>query len=803
MERWIRARYIPSIPLGKNGERVTASQEHILLSKNAAKEGMVLLKNRDGRLPLASGSRLALFGKGCVDYVKGGGGSGDVTVPYIVNLVDGFRGLDDSVTLFDDTVEFYEKAVQAAYRDGQAPGLIEEPELPETLVKKARAFTDNAIVTISRFSGEGWDRKSDMDKIEKHEGILRQTPAEQSGRLFPRGDFELSDREEAMLALVERYFDRIIVVLNVGSMVNVARYEEDEHVAAVFLAWQAGLEGGRAAAELLMGIGCPSGRLADTFAHSLKDYPGSATFYDSDSYAEYEEDIYVGYRYFETIPGAKDKVVYPFGYGLSYTDFTMEEVASRAEGDTLTVSVLVRNVGPVAGKEVVQLYVSAPQGLLGKPAKELCAFRKTRLLAPGEEEIVTLRCDIREMASYDDLGKVQECAYVLEKGEYRFFCGANVRDAVPVSAVITLQENEIVAQLSHRMAPYQLKRRMLADGSYESLPQREPNDPNATVLMRPETKDIDGVQPATRAVPRIPRRTKIGPMLQDVADGEMTLQEFIATLSDDDLIHLVGGQPNTGVANTFGIGNDPVHGIPNIMTADGPAGLRVWSETGIRTTAFPCACLLSCTWDPDIVYAVGRAGGEEVKENNIFMWLTPAVNIHRSPLCGRNFEYYSEDPMLTAVLGGAMVRGIQSTRVSACIKHFAANNKETNRKDSDSRVSERALREIYLKAFRLIMRDANPWAVMTSYNIINSHRASENADLLIGMLRDEWGYDGVVTTDWWTHAEHYKEVMAGNDLKMPTGFPERLKDALDKGVLTRAALEKAVEHILTFILRVD
>ena len=803
MERWIRARYTPGIPLGKNGERVTASKEHRMLSKNAAKEGMVLLKNRDARLPLASGTRIALFGKGCIDYVKGGGGSGDVTVPYIINLADGFRAMPDSVTLFEDTVDFYENAVRAAYREGQMPGLIEEPELPEELVRKARAFTDTAVVTVSRYSGEGWDRKSDMDTIEKHEGILRNVPAAQSGKLFPRGDFELSDNEEAMLALVEKYFDRIVVVLNVGSMVNVARYEEDERVAAVLLAWQAGLEGGSAAAELLMGMGTPSGHLADTFARHLKDFPGSATFYESDSYAEYEEDIYVGYRYFETIPGAKDKVIYPFGYGLSYTDFAMEETGACADGDVLNVSVRVRNVGAYAGREVVQLYLAAPQGLLGKPAKELCAFRKTRLLAPGEEETVILRCDLREMASYDDLGKVQECAYVLEKGDYRFFWGANIRDVKPVSAGITLGENEIVAQLSHRMAPYQLKRRMLADGTYEELPQREPNDPNATVLVRPDTKDIDGVQPATRPVPRIPRRTKIGPMLQDVADGEMTLKEFIAALSDDDLIHLVGGQPNTGVANTFGLGNDPVHGIPNIMTADGPAGLRVWSETGVRTTAFPCACLLSCTWDPDTVYAVGRAGGLEVKENNIFMWLTPAVNIHRNPLCGRNFEYYSEDPLLTAVLAGAMVRGIQSTRVSACIKHFAANNKETNRKDSDSRVSERALREIYLKAFRLVMRDANPWAVMTSYNIINSYRASENADLLIGMLREEWGYDGVVTTDWWTHAEHYKEVMAGNDLKMPTGFPERLKEALEKGVLTREALEKAVEHILTFILRVD
>ena len=239
------------------------------------------------------------------------------------------------------------------------------------------------------------------------------------------------------------------------------------------------------------------------------------------------------------------------------------------------------------------------------------------------------------------------------------------------------------------------------------------------------------------------------------------------------------------------------------MTADGPAGVRFWPECGVTTTAFPCATLLGCTWDPDIVEKVGEAGGLEAKENNIFAWLTPGVNIHRSPLCGRNFEYYSEDPLVAGTQAAAMVRGIQSNHVAATPKHFALNNKETNRKDCDSRASERAIREIYLKQFEIIVKEGHPWSIMSSYNIINGHRASENADLLTRVLRDEWGFDGVAVTDWWTCGEHYKELNAGTDIKMGTGYPERLLQAMEAGVLSRETMETAAKRILNLILRID
>jgi len=291
--------------------------------------------------------------------------------------------------------------------------------------------------------------------------------------------------------------------------------------------------------------------------------------------------------------------------------------------------------------------------------------------------------------------------------------------------------------------------------------------------------------------------------LMDVVKGEITLDQFVDQLSDEDLIHLLGGQPNLSVANTYGFGNLPEYGVPNIMTADGPAGVRIEPNTGVRTTAFPCGTLLASTWNVELVQAVGAAGGAELKENNLAVWLTPAVNIHRNPYCGRNFEYYSEDPILVGQIGAAMIRGIQSNGVAACVKHFACNNKETNRKHSDSRLSERALREIYLKGFEWIVKLSQPWSLMSSYNIINGRRASQSRELLTDILRGEWGFEGVVTTDWWTRGEQYKEILAGNDIKMGNGFPERVKMAMDKGLLERADLVICAKRVLELILKID
>ncbi len=807
MEKWTRVKFQPNLPLGENGERLTGSLGHIGLSKEAAKEGMVLLKNRGDILPLKKGTRVALFGKAAFDYVKGGGGSGDVTVAYIRNLYEGLKMQKDVVSIFEPLCDYYRKDVERQYAQGSVPGMTIEPEVPQELLDEAKAYADTAVISICRFSGEGWDRKSIVDTDNKNMGEGELDMAVRSSKIFANGDFCLSAQEAAMVETVKKNFSKVVVVMNVGGMVDTSWFVREDAIGAVLMAWQGGLEGGLAAAELLVGKGNPSGKLSDTFAQTLEDYPSTGDFHESRDYVNYTEDIYVGYRYFETVPGADQKVNYPFGFGLSYTTFQTDVLSAEEKEGQVRIQVEITNTGSRDGKEVVQVYFEAPQGRLGKPKRQLIAFAKTRSLRPGESQRLYLSFEIRDMASYDDTGKVQRAAYVLEKGDYFFHVGTSVRDTVRLDYVYQVKEDTVTEQLESRLTPSELPRRMLSDGSYEEVPQREGNDPNANELERMPEDMMEGYVPAVRPRDRYqlwrePYK-KGAHIFKEVAEGKLTPEEFLAQLTDEETAQLLGGQPNTGVANTFGYGNLPEYGVPSVMTADGPAGLRIAPECGVTTTCWPCSTLLACSWNPEIVEAVGLAGGAEVKENNIAVWLTPAVNIHRSPLCGRNFEYYSEDPYLAGKLASAMVRGIQANHIGATVKHFALNNKETNRKNSDSRVSERAAREIYLKAFEIIVREAKPWSIMTSYNIINGHRASENADLLEGILRGEWGFEGCITTDWWTCGEHYKEVKAGNDIKMGCGYPERLLDALEKGCLTRKEMDACALRVLKLILKID
>lgn len=410
------------------------------------------------------------------------------------------------------------------------------------------------------------------------------------------------------------------------------------------------------------------------------------------------------------------------------------------------------------------------------------------------------------MASFDDLGKVAPSAWVLEKGRYALYVGTSVRDTVELDWAWEQTETEVIRTVSDSLAPSHLAKRLLGDGSWEELPAAPAVDTWANLLRPIPAGQAEAVAPAA---PGRDRRMLTQPFAQGVqplsavAEGKLRLEEFMAQLSDNDLIHLLGGQPNVGVSNTFGLGNLPEYGVPNLTTADGPAGLRIQPEVGVCTTAWPCATLLAATWDSELVSRVGAAAAAEVKENNIAVWLAPAVNIHRSPLCGRNFEYFSEDPLLTGKLAGAMVEGIQSQNIAATVKHFACNNKETNRKYSDSRLSRRALREIYLRAFEIIVREAQPWAIMSSYNVVNGRRASESRELLTDILRGDWGYTGMVMSDWWTRGEHYKELLAGNDLKMANGYPERVQKAMKLGAVSRCDLEICAGRVLGLILKVD
>ena len=778
--KWQRIRYMPGYGIGEEGQRITGSENHIALSRHAAAQGMVLLKNEDHALPLRKGQRIAVFGKAQADYVKGGGGSGDVTVAYVRSILQGLqiKEAEGKIQLFKPLSSFYEENVALQRAEGRAPGFTVEPELPPELLRQARAYADTAVITICRFSGEGWDR---------------------TGKPFD-GDFYLSREETAMVAAVLSAFDSVIAVLNTGGMMDTSWFKEEPKIKAALLAWQGGMEGGLAAADILCGDENPSGHLTDTFALDFDAYPSSEHFQDSGDYVEYTEDIYVGYRYFETVPGAAEKVSYPFGYGLTYTSFSLTELTMLPEGDDLAFRAVVTNTGDAPGRQVVQLYAEAPQGKLGKAKKVLVGFQKTAELQPGQSEAVAFRVSPYSFASYDDEGLIRKSAYVLEKGNYHFHAGFHVRDTEELAFVWAVPEDTLVEQLTEKCAPKQLHSRMLADGTVRSVPADDgfprPDD-DLTILP------FDGQVPEeyTWPVDYCSWKDPEGTFLEDVYNGKLSLDAFMDLLTDEMKIHLLGGQPNRGPANTFGFGNIPKYGIPNAMTADGPAGLRFQECTGVKTTAFPVACLLACSWDTELMEQVASAAASEVHENGIGVWLAPAINIHRTPLCGRNFEYYSEDPFLAGKMAAAAVRGIQSNGVAASLKHFACNNKETNRRESDSRLSERALREIYLKAFEICVKEAQPWTVMSSYNIVNGIRASENRDLLTGILREEWEFKGLVTTDWYTHGEQYREINAGNDVKMGRGMKEETLKALADGRLNREAMETSVRRVLELLLK--
>ncbi len=784
MNKYARFRYQPCIPLGDDGRCVTASEKHIQLSRKAATEGMVLLKNENKALPLKRGEKIALFGKATIEYIKGGGGSGDVHCPYIRNIYEGFKAKekDGKVSVFMPLIDFYKDYVEkesvniptqaqinatwdivnamefCTKRDDMtydtfASMHVKEPAVPDELIKSASENADTAIITLSRFSAEGVDRRPQG------------------------GDYYLSDIEKELIDKASALFKKVIIVINSGATIDCEYFAENDKVQAVLFGWQGGMEGGMAIADILCGDVNPSGKMTDTITKSYNYYPCKEEFWESFKFIDYSDDIYVGYRYFETIPGAKEYVRYPFGFGLSYTTFEISgRVCCESEGKIVAVAT-VKNTGDVAGKEVVQLYYSAPQGALGKPGRELAAYKKTKLLTPGESETVVLSFDVDAMASFDDLGKITKSAYVLEAGNYGFYLGTSVRNAEKLAFEYEVKENQITEQLKNWCKPFKLEKRMLADGSFEALP------------IGNEEYFYAVNEPSSAAAPK--ELVKF----DDVGE-KITMDEFVAQFTLDELMYFVGGQKTTGVCNTGSFGGIQRLDIPYFPTADGPAGLRLEPDTGIPTTAWPCATLLACTWNTDLIYEVGAAGGAELRENNLAIWLAPALNIHRDPLCGRNFEYYSEDPLVAGKCAAAATRGIQSNKVAVSIKHFACNSKEANRYDIDARISERALREIYLKGFEICVKEADPYTVMSSYNRINGQHTSESYELLTGILRGEWGFKGMVVTDWGVKNDPVNEVRAGNDMKMHCGYPDDLKAAYDKGKLTRADLEVCVKRIL-------
>ncbi len=731
--------------------------------REAAGETAILLEN-NGVLPFKKGSRVSVFGRVQKDwFFTGYGSGGDVKKPYGVNLIDGLKNCEDLV-LNTELSDLYEKWSDENPVDhgvwGHWPRYYPEMPLTVDLVKKAKENSDNAVFVIGRSSGE--DRENALEK----------------------GSFYVTDEERMALHRICEQFDSVTLLLNIGSVMDMSWLREfGSKIGAVMIVWQGGMESGNAVADLLCGKVTPSGKLTDTIARNYEDYPSSANF-GTLKFNNYVEDIYVGYRYFETFN--KDAVVYPFGYGLSYTDFRIDFESAVQNEDGVTVKCAVKNTGEYAGKEVVQVYVAKPCGTLGNPAKELGAFAKTKTLNPGESEVVEVNVPIERFYSYDDNGASGFAfSYVMEKGEYALYIGNNVRNA---EKVWSYYQNETV----------------------EALKLKQVSAPQVDFERYVNTEDGLKLQPVTKRrydlknviLENIGRGVVItgdkGYKLCDVESGNVSMEDFVAQLSLDELEAIsrgdykmdspLGAKGNAGAMGGI-LQSLRDKGIPPMITTDGPSGIRLLSYCSL----IPNGTALASTFNTELVEKVYAKLSEELKEKGSDILLAPGMNIHRSHLCGRNFEYYSEDPVVTGLMGGAAVRGIQASGGSACPKHFACNNQEVNRTKNDSRLSERALREIYLKGFEICVKTGKPNTIMTSYNKINGVWGHYNYELCERVLRDEWGFDGVVMTDWWMRPSKSPEfpkmrdqayrVRAGVNVLMPGG--DRVTNGKPDGTLLK------------------
>ncbi len=567
-------------------------------------------------------------------------------------------------------------------------------------------------------------------------------------RDMPRESYSVSGKERAEIAALRKQgFKNIVLIVNGGVLPNIRPLVASGLVDSALFTWYPGQEGCAAIGDILCGDANPSGRLACTVANALEDIPSDSSFMASPDYVPYEEDIYVGYRYFETVPGAKDKVAYPFGHGLSYTEWKIENAECNVEGSRVAAAVRVTNTGKTAGRRSVLYYTSQTGGLAEHPALELRAFAKTRLLEPGESETVAVSFEKSDLASFDDEGwSGKQGSWVIDRGRYTVYAGGSVRDVMEAGS-FDVAEAQILCTPGVKSSPDTLARRLRADGSGLAR--------NVDYCGR---KGIEW-----RGKNDYPKETKGELTLFDVAAGKTTMDAFLDQFSLADLLKLTHGHPALAAGGTGSIGGGlDEYGILGAQTCDGPCGVR----RALPSTAFPCAALVACSFDKELARDIGRVIGEEAADVDFDLLLAPGLCIHRHPLCGRNFEYFSEDPYVAGAMASAYVQGVQSTGVGATLKHFCCNNRETNRRLASAVVSERALREIYLRGFERAVKEAKPWAIMTSYNHINGLAASAHPGILKGILRDEWGFDGVTMTDWYTSQPMWRELNSGNDVKM-------------------------------------
>lgn len=754
--------------------------KYLETSARAVSGGIVMLKN-DGALPLKQGGTAAVFGRIQLHYYKSGTGSGGmVNVSKVIGITDGL--LDAGYKLDEQLLNAYrEWDEQNPFDHGEGwggePWSQKEMPLTDELVGGAASRADAAIVIIGRTAGEEMD-----NKLEK-------------------GAFLLSDLEEDMLRRVTSAFDKTVVLLNTGGLIDMS-FMDRYPVSAVMYVWQGGMVGGAGTAAVLTGEVSPSGKLPDTIAYEISDYP-SDKFFGSGDMDCYGEDIYVGYRYFETF--AKDRVRFPFGFGMSYTSFDIAASDFKLDGDKVTGSVNVKNTGSTPGREVVQIYCSAPQGKLGKPARVLCGFDKTRTLQPGESQTLSFEIPLESVASYDDSGVTgHKSAWILEQGGYVFYAGADVRSASEAYS-LTLPET-VVRQCKSALGPLTAFKRMVNSSGkpeFEDVPLTGEAFPHDHAKLPAE----------------IPQTGDRGIRLADVVNGKNTLEEFTAQLTDYDLSCIIRGEGmgspkvTAGTAAAFGGVSDTLTalGIPCACCDDGPSGMRL--DCGTKAFSLPNGTLLASTFDRPLMTELFTFMGLEMHTNQVDCLLGPGMNIHRHPLNGRNFEYFSEDPYLTGEMASAELAGLHSTGAEGTIKHFCGNNRETRRHFLDSVISERALREIYLRGFENAVKKGGAKSVMTTYGQVNGVWTAGNYDLVTGILRDDWGFDGFTMTDWWANinrrgkapdkSDFAAMAMAQNDVYMVTAdgaaCNDNTLDSLKSGELTRGELQRNAMNILRFL----
>ncbi len=767
-----------------------------------AEEGIVLLRNRNNALPFGKNDNVAVFGRCQIDFYKCGLGSGgSVHAPYVTNLVDNLPCADKLLA-----GKYHEWVSENPFDNGGGvwagePYNQKEMPLSEDEVKTLSERNNKAVFVVGRNAGEDKDMAAE------------------------KGSWFLKDDEASYVEMICRYFDDVVIIFNTCGIVDTSWIDDKRYgnrIKAVVYAWQGGQEAGRACANVLLGKNVPSGKLVDTIPFSFSDNPSTEGF-GAPGECYYTEDIYVGYRFYSTF--ANDKVMFPFGFGLSYTTFEISEVHAESSGMDVTVSCTVKNTGDTYnGKEVVQIYASCPQGKLGKPARELVGFAKTKLLSPGESETLKINFSLIQLKSYDDSGLTgHKNCFVLEDGKYSAYCGNDAMTAEKIDIDgadgIVLEKTLVIEELEQALAPNVPFKRirpgiLLPNGNYsldtEDVPLNEIDLTRRIKENLPEDIAYTGDK---------------GIRFSDIKKDKSKIDDFIAQLDDAALMTLVRGEgmmsqkATPGIASVFGGVSKALHdyGIPVAGCSDGPSGIRL--DTGDEANLMPVGTMIACTWNLSLTEELFEFEGKELFEHKIDTLLAPGINIHRNPLNGRNFEYFSEDPFLTGKFAVAELNGVHKSGVYPTIKHFAANSQETDRRNHNSIVSERALREIYLPAFKTAIFEGKAKSIMTAYNRINGILASSNYDLANTILRKEWGFTGLTMTDWWTMLNDCVRggkggmtkvssmvksrgsvyMITENDAACKGGNDDDLESSLKSGWITRGELQACARDIILYL----